>query len=59
MLIVAARPAEVSEQDVRQLGSTASKAWAEVGLDVCCEAIESDSDQIKRLGFIEDWRRLA
>jgi hypothetical protein len=59
VLTVAARLAEVSEQDVHDLGSTASKAWAEEGLDVCCEAIELDSDQIKSLGFVEDWRILV
>jgi hypothetical protein len=59
VLTVAARLAGVGEQDIHELSSTASKAWVEEGLDVCCEAIELNSHQIKHLGFIEGWRRLA
>jgi hypothetical protein len=59
VLTVAARLAGVGEQDVHELSSTGSKAWVADGLDVCCEAIDLDSDQIKSLGFIEGWRRLA
>jgi hypothetical protein len=59
MLTAAARIAGIREQDVHELIGTASKAWVEEGLDVCCEAIELDSEQLKILGFFEDWRRFA
>jgi hypothetical protein len=59
VLNVAARLAGIGEQDIHELSSTASKAWVEESLDVCCEAIDLDSEQIKSLGFIEGWRRLA
>ncbi len=59
VLTAAARIARIREQDVHELSTTASKAWVEEGLDVCCEAIEMDSEQLKSLGFIEDWRRFA
>jgi hypothetical protein len=56
---LAARMAGVSEQDIENLKSAAEQAWIEEGIDVCCEAIDLDSDQIKSFGFSEDWRRLA
>jgi hypothetical protein len=59
VLAAAARIADVSENDVHELSSTASKAWSSEGLDVCCETINLNSDQLKILGFFEDWRRLA
>ncbi|WP_260740509.1 hypothetical protein [Tunturiibacter lichenicola] len=59
VLTVAARLAAIGEKDIHELSSTASKAWVDDGLDVCCDAIELDSDQIKILGFVEDWRRFA
>jgi hypothetical protein len=59
VLAVASRPVGVSEHDVLDLKSIAEQAWEEEGLDVCCEAIELDSEQIKSLGFSKDWRRLA
>jgi hypothetical protein len=59
VLASAARIAGVSDNDIQELSSTASKACAEEGLDVCCEAIELNSEQIEILGFAEDWRRLA
>jgi hypothetical protein len=59
VLTVAARLAEIREQDIHELSSTASKAWVTDGLDVCCEPIDLDSDQLTSLGFVEDWRRLA
>ena len=59
VLASAARIAGVADDDVQKLSSTASKAWVEEGLDVCCVAIELNSEQIQILGFAEDWRRLA
>ncbi len=56
---MAARAANVSQQDLYSLNWTANRAWDNNSLDVCCEAIELDADQIKSLGFGEDWRRLA
>jgi hypothetical protein len=56
---IAARLAGVKEQDTHELGNAASKAWEETGMDVCCEAIELDSDQLTTMGFAEDWRRFA
>jgi hypothetical protein len=34
-------------------------AMAARRMDVCCKAIELDFDQLKNLGFVEDWRWLA
>ena len=59
VLAVASRLNNMPEQDIERVKSTAELAWAEQGLDACCEAIELDSEQLKELGFIEDWRRLA
>jgi len=59
VLAAAARIVGISDDNIQELSSTASKAWAEEGLDVCCEAIELNSEQIEILGFAEDWRRLA
>jgi hypothetical protein len=58
-LTMTARMANISQQDVYSLNWTANRAWDSDGMDLCCEAIELDSDQIKSLGFSEDWRRFA
>jgi hypothetical protein len=54
VLAAAARVAGVLDRDVQELSSNASKAWFEEGLDLCCEAIDLNSDQIKHLVFVED-----
>jgi hypothetical protein len=59
MLAFAARIARVKEEDVRELISMSSKAWAEGDLEFCCEAIDLEPEQLTDLGFSEDWRRLA
>jgi hypothetical protein len=59
MLTVAARIAKVREEDIRELISMSSKAWAENDLEFCCEAIDLEPEQLTDLGFSEDWRRLA
>jgi hypothetical protein len=56
---VAARLANISELDMDTLMSVAQRAWAEEGMDVCCEAVELEADQLRHLGFAEHWRRLA
>jgi hypothetical protein len=59
MLTEAARIAKLKQEDVQELISTSSKAWAEDDLEFCCEAIDLEPEQLKTLGFSEDWRRLA
>ncbi len=59
MLAIAARLAQVKEEDVQQLISMSSKAWVEEDLEFCCEAIDLEPEQLTDLGFSEDWRRLA
>ena len=59
VLKAAAQVAGLCEKDVSDLIRTAEEAWIEEGLDVCCEAIDLDSEQIVSLRFLEDWRRLA
>jgi hypothetical protein len=59
VLAAAARIANVSEGEIFDLNRTAKRAWEYAGLDVCCEAINFDPDQLKDLGFGGDWRRLA
>ena len=54
-----ARIANLSAEQIENLRGTAERAWPDDGIDVCCEAIELEADQLKDLGFIEDWRRLA
>ncbi|MBB5331783.1 hypothetical protein HDF14_005432 [Edaphobacter lichenicola] len=56
---VAAKIANLSAEQVEDLSWTAERAWNNDDIDVCCEAIELDADQLKSLGFIEDWRRIA
>ena len=59
VLAFAARIARVKEEDVRELISMSSKAWAEDDLEFCCEAIDLEPQQLTDLGLTEDWRRLA
>jgi hypothetical protein len=59
VLMAGARLANLSELEIDNLNSAAERAWLEEAVDVCCEAIELNADQLKSLGFIEGWRRLA
>jgi hypothetical protein len=59
VLVAAARIANVSEEEIFDLNCTAKRAWENVGLDVCCEAIDLKAHQLESLGFGEDWKRLA
>jgi hypothetical protein len=59
VLMVGARLANLSELEIDNLNSAAERAWLEEAVDLCCEAIELNADQLKSLGFIEGWRRLA
>jgi hypothetical protein len=59
VLVAAARIANMSEEEIFDLSWTAKRAWENEGLDVCCEAVNLEPDQLESLGFREDWRRLA
>src|ERR1700733_12166416 len=59
VLVTAARLANLSEEEVFDLSWTAKRAWENKGLDVCCEAINLEPEQLEILRFREDWRRLA
>ena len=48
VLASAARIAGISADDIQELSSTALKVWIEEGLDVCCEAVELNSEQTQR-----------
>jgi hypothetical protein len=56
VLAAAARLIGMSNEQIYDLKWAAERAWNNDGIDVCCEAIELDQDQLKSLGFIEDWQ---
>jgi hypothetical protein len=59
VLVAAARIASISEKEIFDLSWTAKRAWDNEDLNVCCEAVNLEPDQLESLGFREDWRRLA
>ncbi len=48
-----ARLANLSELEIQNLNSAAERAWLEEAVDVCCETIELNADQLESLGFIK------
>jgi hypothetical protein len=59
VLAAAARMAKVSKRDAYDLNWSAKRAWNNERLVVCCEAMELSSEQLKQLGFNDDWLKLA
>jgi hypothetical protein len=59
VLAAGARVAGLSSQEVFDLKGTADRAWTNEGLDVCCETMELNPEQLKSLGFLKDRRRFA
>jgi hypothetical protein len=59
VLLAAARLIGMSDGQIYDLKWAAERAWNNGEIDVCCEAINLDHDQLKSLGFIKDLPRFA
>jgi len=59
VFIAVSRLADISESDIEDLKSMADKAWTNEGLDICCEAIELEPEQLNQIGFVDESRRFG
>ncbi|MGF7183219.1 hypothetical protein HDF11_004751 [Tunturiibacter psychrotolerans] len=55
VLVAAADVAKVPKHHLRDIQFAAETAWRREDLDICCETVSLDSDQLDKLGFLRNW----
>jgi hypothetical protein len=55
VLVAAADIAKLPQHKVSQIRLAAETAWSNEDLDICCETVFLDPDQLDKLGFFRNW----